>query len=110
MTTTSAELVASAAAPWQRERGQIGGVVGAEVDAVTSARFARALGPAGRLLAGAKRTFVGDWDACFVAGSELGAHELESMVRRGRVGEIEGAFALAWLDDDGLHLVRDAIG
>ena len=89
---------------------QIGGVVGANVDAVTLARFARALGPERQLLAALGRSFVGDWDACRLAGSAIGAPELELLARQGRLGEVDGAFALAWLDVDGVHLARDPVG
>jgi asparagine synthase (glutamine-hydrolysing) len=108
--TTSADLAAWAAEPAPGERRQIGGVVGASVDPVTLARFARALGPQRQLLAPPGRIFAGDWDACRFAGSAVGAHELELLARQGRLGEVEGAFALAWLDDDGLHLARDPVG
>ena len=84
--------------------------MGAGVDAVTLARFARALGPGRRLLAGPQRCFVGDWDACRLYGATVGAPELEQLARRGRLGEVEGAFALAWLDGNGLHLARDPVG
>ena len=84
--------------------------MGGDVDAVTSARFARALGSARQLLAAPGRNFVADWDACRSAGAALAAHELELLARRGRLGEVEGAFALAWLDGQGLHLARDPIG
>ena len=110
VTTRSADLAAWAAEPAPGERAQIGGVVGAHVDPVTLARFARALGPQRRLLAPPGRLFAGDWDACRFAGSAVGAHELELLARQGRLGEVEGAFALAWLDDDGLHLARDPVG
>lgn len=108
--TRSAELSAWAAQPAWDERTQIGGVVGAEVDAVALARFARALGPGRQLLAEPGRSFVGDWDACRLAGVAVGAPELELLARRGRLGEVEGAFALAWLDGEALHLVRDPVG
>ena len=110
VTTRSAELPARAAEPARGERAQIGGVVGAQVDPVTLARFARALGPQRQLLAAPERLFVGDWDACHLAGSAVGVNELELVARQGRLGEVEGAFALAWLDDGGLHLVRDPVG
>jgi asparagine synthase (glutamine-hydrolysing) len=109
VTTTSADL-ASSPEPAHGFRAQIGGVVGAGVDAVTLARFARALGPGRQLLATFGRSFVGDWDACHAAGSSVGANELELLARRGRLCEVDGAFVLAWLDDDGLHLVRDPVG
>jgi len=110
VTTRSADLTAWAAEPARGERAQIGGVVGAGVDAVTLARFARALGSRRQLLAAPERLFVGDWDACRLAGSAVGTLELELLARRGRLGEVEGAFVLAWLDGDGLHLARDPVG
>ena len=45
-----------------------------------------------------------------LAGSAVGLHELERLARQGRLGEVDGAFALAWLAGDGLHLARDPIG
>lgn len=110
MTTRSAELAARAAEPARGERAQIGGVVGTQVDPVTLARFARALGPQRQLLAAPERLFVGDWDACHLAGSTVGMNDLELVARQGRLAEVEGAFALAWLEDDGLHLARDPVG
>jgi asparagine synthase (glutamine-hydrolysing) len=110
VTTASAEFAAGAAEPAHGERAQIGGVVGAHVDAITLARFARALGPGRQLLAPPERSFVGDWDACRRAGSAVGAHELELLARRGQLSEVEGAFALAWLEGDSLHLARDPVG
>lgn len=107
---TSADLARSAAEPVRGERVQFGGVVGAEVDAVTLARLARALGPVRQLLAAPTRSFVGDWDACRFAGSPVGGQQLERLARQGWLGQVEGAFALAWLDGDALHLVRDPIG
>jgi asparagine synthase (glutamine-hydrolysing) len=108
VTMRSADV--SAAEPARSERMQIGGVGGGCVDALTSARFARALGTRRQLLDAPERPFVGDWDACRVAGSAIGAHELELLARRGRLADVEGAFALAWLDADGLHLTRDPLG
>ncbi len=81
-----------------------------DVDAVTLARFARALGSRRQLLAAPGRNFVADWDACRSAGAAFGANELELLARRGRLSEVEGAFALAWLDRQSLHLARDPIG
>ncbi|HUQ22327.1 MAG TPA: asparagine synthase-related protein [Gaiellaceae bacterium] len=101
---------ASRADPLRGGRVQIGGVVGAGLDAVTLARFSRALGPQRQVLDPSRRTFVADWDACRLAGSAIGAAELEAATRQGRLGDLDGAFALAWLDVDGLHLVRDPVG
>jgi asparagine synthase (glutamine-hydrolysing) len=110
VTTTSADLPAWAAEPAHGERTQIGGVVGTHLDAVTLARFARSLGPGRQVLAAPERSFVADWDACHCGGSAAGARELELLARQGRLGEVEGAFALAWLDGEGLHLARDPVG
>ncbi len=95
--------------PARVERPQIGGLVGCRVDPVAAARFARALGQ-GRQLLGPGREYVGDWDACRVAGAAIGGAGLERLARQGRLGEVEGAFALAWLDGDDLHLARDGVG
>ena len=108
VTTRSVDL-APEGAPATGDRAQIGGVVGADLDAVSLARFARALGPRRQLLGG-QRTFVADWDACRLAGAAIAAPELEHAARRGRLGDVEGAFALAWLEGDGLHLARDPVG
>jgi asparagine synthase (glutamine-hydrolysing) len=56
---------------------------------------------------------VADWDACFI--DETPVTDLATWVevlRAGRLGEVEGAFALAWrsLPDDVVHLARDAVG
>lgn len=107
--TRSAELAARSTGPARIERPQIGGIVGRVVDPVAAARFARALGR-GRQLLGPGREFVGDWDACRVAGRAIGGAELERLARQGRLGEVEGAFALAWLDGGDLHLARDGVG
>jgi asparagine synthase (glutamine-hydrolysing) len=102
--TTWADRAPAAAAPHPR---QLGGFAGGELDALTAARFARALGPGARLFDG----FGADSDACRHEGVRVGAAELERLARRGRLREVEGAFAAAWVDGDGeLHLARDPVG
>ena len=94
------------------QRRQIGGIVGPHVDEVTVARLRRALGQGGALLDPGPNRLVGEWDACAVRGVALTeAQQWQAVVAEGRLVEVEGAFALAWIDASGaLHLVRDAIG
>ena len=105
MTTSAEPFPASAAV-----RLQIGGVVGARPDAVGLARLGRALGQHGLLL-DESTTFVADHDVCSHQGDPISRSGLEPLARAGRLAEVEGAFAAAWLEPDGtLHLVRDALG
>jgi asparagine synthase (glutamine-hydrolysing) len=109
----SVDPAAPAAATRTRvERRQIGGIVGFDVDELTLARHARALGRDGGLLPPEPHRFVGEWDVCSVRGVALtDARDWQAVVARRRLDEVEGAFALAWVDTNGaLHLVRDAVG
>ena len=55
---------------------------------------------------------IADWDCCELDGrpvTEL--REWWSIIRAGRLGDVHGAFVLAWTDVTGcLYLARDAIG
>lgn len=83
-----------------------------DVDPVTLARFARALGSSRQLLDPAAGGFAADFDACRHAGTEVGAAKLEHLARTGRLAEVDGAFAAAWRDPESgaLHLARDPVG
>jgi asparagine synthase (glutamine-hydrolysing) len=88
-------------------RRPIGGIVGPGIDELALARLGRALGEDAELLAPPHRSFVGEWDACSVKGR----HEWERVLAAGRLAEVEGAFAVAWLDADGtVNLARDPVG
>jgi len=112
MTTIPASAGTPAVAPSaDAGRWQIGGIVGIEVDPFTHARFAQALGRAGASLH-PPTTFVGEWDSCFAYGVALtDASDWERLLASGQLTEVDGAFAIAWLDPNGaLHLARDAVG
>ena len=88
-------------------RRPIGGIVGRGADELALLRLGRALGKDAVLLAPPHSSFVGEWDACSVTGRD----EWEHVLAAGRLAEVEGAFAVAWLDRDAtLHLARDPIG
>lgn len=90
-------------------RRQIGGLFGAFVDAAASARFRGALGHAEALLEPPHRMLVADWDACTIDGEPL--QDWEPILSAGRLADVEGAFAVAWVDGGGaLHLARDGVG
>ena len=96
----------------RRPVGRIGGVTGAS-DPGVEAALARALGPGAQILAaGADGALVVDWDACWVDGGPVDAlSQWRDLVGAGRLGEVEGAFALAWrAPGETLCLTRDAIG
>ncbi len=85
----------------RRPVGRIGGIVGcAETTALT--QLAKALGP-GR--------FIGDFDCCWLDGRLVASEEdWLRLLDAGRLGEVEGAFAIAWRVENRLYLARDAIG
>jgi asparagine synthase (glutamine-hydrolysing) len=100
-------------------RRQIGGVVGFEVSASALDRFAHRLGGMMNVLymphgdrRATTRTFVCEWDCCFVDDVRIDGERMwESLLAAGRLADIEGAFAVAWLSPDGtVHLARDAVG
>jgi asparagine synthase (glutamine-hydrolysing) len=80
------------------------------------AALAAALGEGGALLPdaapGAGGALVADWDACWIDGApvqDLG--HWRALLEAGRLAQVEGAFAVAWLDSAGvLRLIRDAVG
>ena len=99
------------------ERTSIGGIVGMERDEVGLQRLSDALGEAACLLAvplgaGPADELVADWDCCYVGSSRIETLACwREIVLGGRLGEVEGAFALAWRSEDGsVSLARDAIG
>jgi asparagine synthase (glutamine-hydrolysing) len=96
-----------------RPCGRIGGLVGHHDPAVVAA-LARVLGPGAGVMsmdaeAGA---LVADWDACWLDGQPVtGLPQWRHLLDADRLGEVDGAFALAWRGPDGgFHLARDAIG
>jgi asparagine synthase (glutamine-hydrolysing) len=54
----------------------------------------------------------GEWDCCFLDGRLVADPAAwERVVADGRLGDVEGAFALSWRDEEGaLHLARDGVG
>lgn len=96
----------------RRPVGRIGGLVG-RADPRALAALACALGPGALTLsADGDHSLAADWDACWIDGApitELG--RWRAVVAAGRLGDVEGAFAVAWRTADGaLGLARDAIG
>jgi len=98
-----------------RPVGPVAGVWGADPERERSALEALrvVLGP-GATLVGSRgidaRAFGSDHDACVLDGARLDAAGLEAALRGGRVADIEGGFAAAWVEDGALVLARDAIG
>lgn len=100
----------------RRPTGRVGGFVSTAV-APEQARSAsealmRSLGPGAQLLAPEQGSaLVVDWDACWLSGTRLEEHsQWRALLAAGRLPEVNGAFALAWLADGELRLTRDAIG
>jgi asparagine synthase (glutamine-hydrolysing) len=93
-------------------RRQIGGIVGRDTDELRLVRLARALGHDAAVLAPPRVRLVGEWDACFIGATALTrTRDWEAVLSQGRLAEVEGGFALAWVDDAGaLHLARDGVG
>jgi asparagine synthase (glutamine-hydrolysing) len=96
----------------RRPLGPIGGLAGQHPEAL--ARLARALGPGAQVL-GAEapvQEYIVDADACWLDGAEVSSPaSWHSVLRGGRLGCVEGAFALAWRPAEGtLALARDALG
>ncbi len=92
-------------------RPGIGGAPGWSAD-VTRALQA-ALGPHARLLdTSTAAPPVADWDACSLDGRSIDdISAWQALIRAGRLGDVRGAFVVAWHDDSGrLRLARDAIG
>jgi asparagine synthase (glutamine-hydrolysing) len=87
-------------------RRQIGGVVG-DSDELIVQRLRNALGDDGGVLSHATPV-VADSDACELDGVPV--YDWTQVVRCGRLGDVQGAFAVAWLDGETVHLARDAIG
>ncbi len=55
---------------------------------------------------------VADWDACWVDGKRVQTlAQWKDLLARNRLGDVTGAFALAWISSEGqVHLTRDPIG
>ena len=108
----------------RRPVGRIGGAWGfrgAEGDAAAE-RIRATLGTDTQVLepgagprprsSAAATPIVVDHDCCFLDGEPLVGHDAWlAAARRGRIGDVTGGFAAAWLENDGsLTLVRDAVG
>src|SRR5262245_56756283 len=67
------------------------------------------IGPANDLAPGA---LCADFDACYLDNQPITSRDdWNTVLARGRLADVEGAFALAWADEDGtLHLARDGVG
>ena len=96
-----------------RPHGRIGGATGrtgAARVAIAHGAWARRAALRADDLAGLR--LLADWDACVIGDRRV--DELSTwrdLVDRDRLGEVQGAFALAWIDRQGqLCLARDAIG
>jgi asparagine synthase (glutamine-hydrolysing) len=61
---------------------------------------------------GAGGALVADWDACWIDGAPVrDLDHWRSLLHAGQLADVEGAFAVAWLDPGGaLRLIRDAVG
>jgi asparagine synthase (glutamine-hydrolysing) len=94
----------------RRPVGPIGGLVG-WADADARSRLATALGPGAQVLSD-DLPLVVDHDACWLDDAPVrGLDDWLGVLRAGRLGEVEGAFALAWRGPDGsLTLARDGLG
>ncbi|MBA3396008.1 MAG: 7-cyano-7-deazaguanine synthase [Deltaproteobacteria bacterium] len=70
------------------------------------------LGEGTRILDAGPGVLVADFDSCTLDGRPItSVLDLGAVIREDRLGEIEGAFVVAWRDHAGdLHLARDAIG
>lgn len=78
-------------------------------------RLKQALGPAASPLLLNDPTglqLIADWDCCEFAGQRVSdLRRWREIVDSGRLGEVHGAFALAWVDRQGqICLARDGIG
>ena len=97
----------------RRAVGRIGGIVGA-CDPACRDRLRRALGVDAQILAGPEGAadLVADWDCCSLADKRLlSLSDWQAAIDAGQLGEVQGAFAIAWRTSDSkLTLARDAIG
>jgi asparagine synthase (glutamine-hydrolysing) len=94
----------------RRPVGRIGGLMAA-VDPAVLSTLGAALGQGAQVLSRAG-DLVADWDCCWDGGEQVAAlPQWRALIAEGRLAEVEGAFALAWLSPDGaLTLARDALG
>ena len=101
-------------APRHRPVGRIGGMTGVHDHAAAAALGAR-LGPGAQVLPDrhdGRLHVTADWDACWINREPVRSLEdWRAIVAAGTLADVDGAFAVAWLDADGtLWLARDAIG
>lgn len=98
--------------PRRRPVGRIGGLVGFADPVAATARLAAALGPGAQLLDADRQRLVADFDSCWLDDAPItGFAHWRRVLDAGRLSDVEGAFAIAWLAADGsLTLARDAIG
>jgi asparagine synthase (glutamine-hydrolysing) len=77
-----------------------------------SGALTRSLGPGAQLIDPEHGTaLVVDWDACWLEGRRIEElSQWRALVAAGRLGEVNGAFALAWIAEGEVRLTRDAIG
>ncbi|HVG60946.1 MAG TPA: asparagine synthetase B family protein [Hyalangium sp.] len=100
----------------RRPSRRVGGLVWtsgtAEQTRAAAAGLERALGPGAQLLdPDHGPALVADWDACWLDGRRIETlAQWSTLVAAGRLGEVNGAFALAWFADGELHLARDGVG
>lgn len=100
----------------RRPSGRVGGLVSTAVSPEqarsASEAMVRSLGHGAQVLAPAQGSaLVVDWDACWLDGKRLEElSQWRALVAAGRLSEVNGAFALAWMADGELQLTRDAIG
>ena len=110
----SRHIVAAAGEPLvvskRTRQGRIGGITGPASNAATNSALLRALGTGATVL-DAQTMTVAEWDGCSHSDGPIdNADDFRRLARNGRLTEINGAFAAAWLDGDELTLCRDAIG
>jgi asparagine synthase (glutamine-hydrolysing) len=94
-----------------RPRGRIAGTSGALMQE-DRARIAAQFGADTSIVGAGPDHIAVDADACSLDGAALSSNEgWSSAARGGRLGDVEGAFALAFTDGDGiLRLARDPVG
>jgi asparagine synthase (glutamine-hydrolysing) len=75
-------------------------------------RIHASLGESARILDASALGVIADFDGCSVAGVPLATEAaFAAVIHDGRLGQVEGAFVVAWADGAGsLHVARDPIG
>lgn len=100
----------------RRPSGRVGGLVftGSAPEQARSASeaMARSLGPDAQLLSLQEDPIlVVEWDACWLKGQRIDTlAQWSALAAEGRLTQVNGAFALAWVAGGELKLMRDAIG